>query len=129
MRVSEDALRLDKHFIFMEALPHTLSTPPPSLSTPQHHYPTMVSCLPLSLPPSDMGTFLLAAAVNGVIKVAIDEEGNDTLQVPLSLNSAAGVSDVAWDSKENLMFWSDKRKRTISVSHITVSAACNSRVQ
>ena len=67
-----------------------------------------------------MGTFLLAAAVTGVIKVAIDDD-NGTFQVPLSLNSASGMSDVAWDGKESLIFWSDIREQTISASHITVS--------
>lgn len=66
------------------------------------------------------GTFLLAAAVNGVIKVAIDDE-NGNFQLPFSLDGLVGASDIAWDSKEGLIFWSDMRKRTISVAHVTVS--------
>ena len=64
--------------------------------------------------------FLLAAAVNGVIKVAIDEQ-NRNFQVPLSLDGLVGMSDVALDSKEGLMFWPDLTKKTISVANITVS--------
>jgi len=63
----------------------------------------------------------VAAAVNTVLKVAVDDEIG-IFQVPLSLDGLVGVSDVTVDSNEGVMFWSDLRGRSISMANITVSA-------
>ena len=65
--------------------------------------------------------FVLAAAVNTVLKVAVDDEIG-IFQVPLSLDGLVGVSDVTLDSKGGRMFWSDLRGKSISMANITVSA-------